>query len=463
MYGDHSSTPGCIGVVPLYTLRMWEVGVYVAALLSPYTYCGRYTGRSGRMGEWKLHPERFASRVTRLISEPLYALANGILDYPTSILEDSLISSLRFRSMIALGAGRSTMSDSTINIAILDDYQSLGSKYFSSIGGDHVKITEFRDTLNPRQNAGLEALVQRLQPFQVISTMRERTPFPADLLRRLPNLKLLLTTGIRNASLDLPTCTELGIIVAGTDPRHDLAATKPKYPVPDSTTTHTWAMILGVSRHIARDDLLIKEGGWQGPTLATAVPGKVLGLAGLGRLGTAVAKIGVQSWGMRVIAWSTNLTQEKADEQARSVGLSSGDFEVVSKEELFREADVLSVHLVLSDRSRGTIGKSDLELMKKSAFFVNTSRGPLVEEAALLEVLEKGTITGAALDVFDQEPLPKDSKWRTTKWGQDGRADVLLSPHMGYGETETLESWYKENAQNLKRWIDGQELTARIN
>jgi glycerate dehydrogenase len=355
------------------------------------------------------------------------------------------------------------MSNSTINVAILDDYQSLAKTYFSTIDADRVKITEFRDTLNPRQNAGLEALVERLQPFQVISTMRERTPFPAELLRRLPNLKVLLTTGKRNASLDLPTCTELGIVVAGTDPRHDLAATKPKYPVPDSTTTHTWAMILGLARHIARDDRLVKDGGWQGPTLATAVPGRILGLAGLGRLGTAVGRIGIQAWGMRVIAWSTNLTQEKADEQARSVGLEPGDFEVVSKERLFREADVLSVHLVLSDRSRRVIGKPDLELMKKSGLFVNTSRGPLVDEAALLEVLEKGTIAGAALDVFEQEPLPKNSKWQTTKWGEGGHADVLLSPHMGYGESETVKYWYNENAQNLKRWMTGEELTGRLN
>jgi len=222
-------------------------------------------------------------------------------------------------------------------------------------------------------------------------------------------------------------------------------------------------MILGLARHIARDDRLVKEGGWQGPTLAFAVPGKVLGLCGLGRLGASVGRIAVQAWGMRVICWSSNLTQEKADEQARSAGLEPGEFEVVSKEDLFRDADVVSIQLVLSERSRGIIGKSELQLMKKTALFVNTSRGPLVDEAALLEICEKGSIAGAALDVFDQEPLSKDSKWRSAKWGEDGRANVLLSPHMGYGETETVKSWYKENAENLQRFLQGDELTAKLN
>jgi lactate dehydrogenase-like 2-hydroxyacid dehydrogenase len=355
------------------------------------------------------------------------------------------------------------MANKTINLAILDDYQHLGEEYFSAALGDRVKITTFQDTLNPRNKDELPKLVERLKPFQAISTMRERTAFTPELLRQLPNLKFLLTTGMKNASLDLPTFTELGIQVVGTESRPTLPAPKPKHVAPDSTTTHCWAMILGLARHIARDDRLVKEGGWQGPTLATRTQGKTIGMVGLGRLGTSVGRIAIQAFGMKVIAWSTNLTQEKADEQAKGAGLEAGDFEVVSKEKLFKESDVVSIQLVLSDRSRGVIGKSDLELMKKSALFVNTSRGPLVDEAALLEVCEKGSISGAALDVFDLEPLAKDSKWRTTKWGEDGRADVLLSPHMGYGETQSVTNWYKDNAENLKRWLDGAEVTAKMN
>lgn len=351
-------------------------------------------------------------------------------------------------------------SSSVINVAVLDDYQSLSAQFFSKILPDRVEITYFPDTLNTRNDADLVKAADRLKSFTVISSMRERTPFPRALLRELPNLKLLLTTGKRNASIDLEACKELGIAVAGTDPRHDLP--KGKHIVPDSTTTHCWAMILGLSRHIARDDLVVKEGGWQGPTLATAIAGKTLGLCGLGRLGTSCGRIGILAWGMKVICWSSNLTQEKADEQAKSVGLEAGDFKVVIKEELFRQADVLSVHYVLSERSRGLVGTAELSWMKPSALLINTSRGPIVDEAALLQACENGTIAGVGLDVFDLEPLPKDSKWRRKDWGLDRRSDVLLSPHMGYGETETIESWYKENSENLGRWLEGKELTARL-
>lgn len=352
------------------------------------------------------------------------------------------------------------MAPSIVNVAVLDDYQSLSAQFFSKIAPDRVKVTYFPETLNTRNDADLAKAIERLKPFTVISSMRERTPFPKALLSELPDLKLLLTTGKRNASIDLLACKELGIVVAGTDPRHDLP--KGKHIVPDSTTTHCWAMILGLSRHIARDDIVVKRGGWQGPTLATAIAGKTLALCGLGRLGTSCGRIGILAWGMKVICWSSNLTQEKADEQAKSVGLEAGDFKVVTKEELFKQADVLSVHYVLSERSRGLVGAAELGLMKPSALLINTSRGPIIDETALLQACEHGIIAGVGLDVFDLEPLPKDSKWRSSDWGQDGRSDVLLSPHMGYGETETIESWYKENSENLGRWLEGKELTARL-
>lgn len=360
-----------------------------------------------------------------------------------------------------------SMAASTIKMAVLDDYQSSSTAHFSKVAPERLQITQFQDTLNPRNPADLPKLIERLKPFSIISCMRERTPFPAELLHALPNLKLLLTTGLRNLALDLKTCSELGIVVAGTDPKHNFKPTggndKPKRTVPDSTTTHCWALVLGLARQLARDDRIVKNGGWQGPTLATQISGKTLGLCGLGRLGSAVGRIAVQAWGMRVICWSSSLTQEKADEQAKSVGLEAGEFEAVSKEQLFSQADVLSVHYVLSDRSRWIVGKKELDWMQKSALFVNTSRGPLVDQDALLEVCRSGGISGAALDVFDVEPLPQDSQWRSTKWGEEGRAEVLLSPHMGYGETVTLDSWYAENAKNLKRWLDGEELLARLN
>ena len=289
--------------------------------------------------------------------------------------------------------------------------------------------------------------------------MRERTPFPRDLISRLPNLKLLLTTGNRNLALDLDAFKERGIPVAGA-----IDKSNPGSVGSVSTTEHCVTMILAAARNIAQDDLAVKTGGWQ-TVPAVSLRGKTLGTVGLGRLGVAVAKIMIVGFGMKVICWSSNLTQEKADEQAKQAGLPVEDektgektFKVVSKEELFSTADVVSVHLVLGDRSRGGIAKKDLELMKKTAIFVNTSRGPLVVEEDLLEVCEQGKIRAAALDVFNLEPLPLDSKWRTTKWGEDGRSRVLLTPHMGYVEEDTLSGWYDQQIENLERWVKGEQL-----
>lgn len=287
--------------------------------------------------------------------------------------------------------------------------------------------------------------------------MRERTPFPRELIARLPNLKLLLTTGLRNASLDLAALKERNIPVAGA------ADAGPARSVgTDSTTQHCVALILAAARNIAPDDASVKSGGWQ-TSYAAGLSGKVFGTVGLGRLGVAVARIMSFAFGMRIVAWSSNLTQEAADEKAKAAGLpveTNGEktFKVVSKEELFKSADVVSIHLVLSDRSRGVIAAGDLALMKKTAIFVNTSRGPLVVEEDLIGALEKGQIRTAALDVFNIEPLPLDSKWRTIKWGQDGRSQVLLTPHMGYVEKGTLDVWYQQQVENIKRWEKGEAL-----
>lgn len=288
--------------------------------------------------------------------------------------------------------------------------------------------------------------------------MRERTPFPRDLIARLPNLKLLLTTGNRNLALDLSAFQDRGIPVAGAvDKAH------PGSVGSVSTTEHCVAMILAAARNIAQDDREVKAGGWQTAS-AVSLHGKTLGVVGLGRLGVAVAKIMHAAFGMRVVAWSPNLTQEAADEKAGAAGLRGEDgrggktFKVVSKEELFGTADVVSVHIVLSERSRGGIGEKELGLMKSSAIFVNTSRGPLVVEEDLLNALDKGQIRAAALDVFELEPLPLDSRWRTTQWGKDGRSQVLLTPHMGYVEQSTLEGWYEQQVENLERWAKGEPL-----
>ncbi|KAK7968028.1 uncharacterized protein PG986_002305 [Apiospora aurea] len=354
---------------------------------------------------------------------------------------------------------------SGIKIAVLDDYQELSKPHFDRLRDAGYEVTTFTDTLLPYNHPDTpqevkDALVKRLEPFAIISTMRERTPIPEDLVAKLPNLKLLLTTGKRNAAIDVKACRDRGVPVAGTDGGA-------KRRGPDSTTTHCVAMILALARNVAQDDTVMKAGGWQ-TEAATELSGKVFGTLGLGRLGTSVGKIMAAAFGMKVVAWSSNLTQEAADAKAREAGLPVEDedgektFKVVSRDELFRTADVVSVQLVLSDRSRGLVNRDDLAKMKKSALFINTSRGPIVNEADLLDAASTGTVRGVALDVFALEPLPRDSPWRTTKWGEDGRARVLLTPHMGYVEEGTMASWYEQQVENILRWQMGEALQAEF-
>ncbi len=245
------------------------------------------------------------------------------------------------------------------------------------------------------------------------------------MLERLPNLRLLVTTGSRNASIDVAAATERGIIVCGT-------ASHATGPV-----ELTWALILAVARHVPQEDASVRAGGWQ-ETVGTDLAGATLGVVGLGRLGERVARIG-QAFGMDVVAWSQNLTDERAGE----VGVRR-----VSKDELFATADVVTVHLVLSDRTRNLVSHHELAQMKPTTIVVNTSRGPIIDEQALLAALSSGTIRGAGLDVFDREPLPQDHPLRTAP-------RTVLTPHLGYVTEKTYEVFFREAVEDVAAWIAG--------
>jgi glycerate dehydrogenase len=348
-------------------------------------------------------------------------------------------------------------------MAILDDYHNIAHKYFDTLKSTaSLDIQSFPDTLDPRLPDQQKQLIQRLQPFTVISTMRERTPLCRETLRSLPNLKLLLTTGNRNAAIDTRACADLGITYCGTSASLGPNNVKARY---SQTNEHHWALLLALAKNVAQDDRNVKsgeQGGWQ-TTLATGLAGKTLACLGLGRLGAQAAVTGKLGFGMDVVCWSENLTQEKADMQAEKAGLPAGSFKVLkSKKELFESADVLTVQYVLSDRSRGMVGEDELAVMKTSALLVNCSRGPIVDETALLTCLKEGRIRGAALDVFGTEPLPQDSQWRSEDWGKKRKSMVVLSPHMGYVEEETMHGWYEQHARNVERWLKGEEVTDRI-
>lgn len=357
------------------------------------------------------------------------------------------------------------------SLAIIDDYLNTSAPHFAHISPSQLEITTFNDTIVPINDAETARLVDRLRPFDLISSVRERTAFPGSLLRQLPNLKLLLATGTQFEMFDLAAARELGITVVsapglGRTDQAGPARPNIKKGSAHPTTQHTWALILALARNIAADDAVLKAGtGWQSG-LATGLSGLTLGTVGLGRLGAAVARIAHLAWGMRVVCWSENLTQQKADQMAVTVGLPSDGginggktFEAVSKEELFRSADVVSMHYVLSERSRGIVGAKELEFMKPSALLINSSRGPLIDQDALVNTLEQGRIRGAALDVFEIEPLPSSSPWRRSNyWGRDGRSAVLTTPHMGYVDEGLMNTWYSETAENVERWLQGRDV-----
>jgi phosphoglycerate dehydrogenase-like enzyme len=311
-----------------------------------------------------------------------------------------------------------------VRVAILDDYQQVAARMVDWAAAlPDAKVTFFAD-----HQVREDDVAVRLADFDVVVAMRERTPFRRSLLARLPRLRLLVTTGMRNAAIDVAAAGELGITVCGTAGSGS------------STVELTWALILAVVRHVPAEDASIRAGGWQ-RTVGTDLAGATLGVLGLGNLGRRVAAIGL-AFGMEVIAWSQNLTAEAAT----AVGARR-----VERLELFSLADVLTIHLVLSDRTRGLVGATELALMKPTAYLVNTSRGPIVDEAALAEHLRAGRIAGAALDVYSVEPLPAGDPLRTLP-------DSVVTPHLGYVSERTYLTFYGEAAEDIAAFLAGRPL-----
>jgi phosphoglycerate dehydrogenase-like enzyme len=308
-----------------------------------------------------------------------------------------------------------------MKLAILDDYQgvALDMADWSPLQGA-VDITVFE-----RHLGGLEAVAAALHDFEIVCAMRERTPFPRALFERLPKLRLLVTTGALNASIDLVAAAEHGVTVCGTE------------SIPGPPAEHTWALILAAARHLPAEDRRMRAGGWQ-HTIGTDLAGRTLGVIGLGRLGGIVAGIG-RAFGMDILAWSRNL----APERAAACGAT-----LVEKEALLADSDFVTIHLRLSERTRGLIGAAELAAMKRRAWLVNTSRGPIVDEAALIDALERRLIAGAALDVYDQEPLPADHPLRRLD-------NTVLSPHLGYVTVGTYRAFYRGTVEAVRAWLDG--------
>jgi phosphoglycerate dehydrogenase-like enzyme len=308
-----------------------------------------------------------------------------------------------------------------IRVAVLDDYQhvALQMAEWSALPAD-VEVQVFSDHLIDQA-----ALVERLKDFEIIMAMRERTPFQRSLLERLPQLRLLTTTGMRNAAIDLQAATDHRVVVCGTG------------GVLSPTAELTWGLILALLRHIPREDQATRSGQWQ-VSMGLGLQGKVLGVIGLGNLGSQVARVG-KAFQMSVLAWSQNLTQERADQ----VGAT-----LVGKDELLAQSDLVSIHLVLSARTRGLLGTRELGLMKPSAYLVNTSRGPIVDEPALVTALQGKTIAGAALDVFDEEPLPLDHPLRHLE-------NTVITPHLGYVTTETYRIFFEQTVENIRAFLNG--------
>src|SRR5712691_317246 len=312
-----------------------------------------------------------------------------------------------------------------MRLSILDDYQgvALDMADWSAVRDRDVEIAVERFPF-----ADEDDVVRSLADSEIVAAMRERTAFTKRVVDRLPKLKLLITTGMRNASFDMVALKECGVTVCGTGGTGGGN---------EDTAEVAWGLILGAARRIAEDHQFMRQGGWQ-TRVGHRVAGKTLGLLGLGRLGSAVARVGL-AFGMKAIAWSQNLTAEKAAAQG---------VERVVKDELFRRSDILSVHLVLSDRSRGLVGAREIGLMQPSAILVNTSRGPSSDTGAIIAALKAGRLAYAGFDVYDQEPLPIDHPLRQAP-------NVILTPHIGYVTDENYRSSYPQIVENVVGFLDG--------
>jgi phosphoglycerate dehydrogenase-like enzyme len=306
--------------------------------------------------------------------------------------------------------------------AILDDYQNvvLNVTDWSKVAGD-LDIKVFNEHLG-----GPDNVVKALQGFNIVCAMRERTPFPRAVIEKLPDLKLLITTGLRNASIDVAAAKERGVVVCGTP------------SVGNPTSGIAIGLMLELTRRIGYENARMKAGvPWQS-TIGMDLEGQTLGVLGLGKLGTRTANI-AKAFGMKVIAWSQNLTPEKCKEAG---------VEYVSKEDLFRQADFITIHVILSQRSRGLVGAKEIALMKPTAYLINTSRGPIIDEAAMLAALRDKKIGGAGLDVFDVEPLPVDHPLRKMD-------NVVLTPHLGYVATQNYRAYFAGVVDDIRAFIDG--------
>lgn len=309
-----------------------------------------------------------------------------------------------------------------MRIVVLDDYQQVAGEFadWSGLDADVEFIS--------RPIVDDDDLVKVLHGAEVVVAMRERTAFTAGRLERLPDLRLLVTTGRVNASIDVEAARSQGIVVCGTE------------STTSATPELTWGLILSVLRSIPAEDAAVRGGGWQS-TVGGDLDGHRLGVVGLGRLGTKVARVGA-AFGMEVVAWSQNLDAERAD----GLGVRA-----VSKDELFSTADVVSIHYKLSERSRGLVGAAELEAMKPGSILVNTSRAGLVDTDALITVLEAGGIRGAGLDVHDEEPLPVDHRLRSTP-------RTVLTPHLGYVTEDTYRIFFTQAVEDIAAWISGEPI-----
>jgi phosphoglycerate dehydrogenase-like enzyme len=309
----------------------------------------------------------------------------------------------------------------TVNVAVLDDYQRVARAYaeWDRLDG-RAELTVFTDHL-----ADPERVVERLAPFEVVVAMRERTPFPEALLERLPNLRLLVTTGMANASIDLAAARRLGVPVSGTG------------GVNSATAELTWGLILALARRITDEDRAVRDGGWQ-LTVGRDLAGATLGVLGLGRMGSQIVTV-AKAFGMRVLAYSHHLTPERAAEAGA---------EYAELPDLLPRSDFVTVHLRLSDRTRGMLGEAELHRMRPTAYLVNTSRGPIVEEEALLRALHEGWIAGAGLDTFDLEPLPVDHPLRSAP-------NTVLTPHLGYVTARTYDVFFREALEDVEAYLGG--------